>query len=370
MKHKRILFFYPSRSIGGAQTLFLRLAELFVIRGHIVTIMDYSDGYLRGNLPQGVGYIEYSEGGYYLFDKKMTVLTPLSSLCDIEKIIEISDDSKFLYWGIHPDNLTGKLRGWQRVDNALNLFKFLFKCLHISKYRKIKKKLEVTYLKGDVFFMDLACKERALDFFKIRDNASKYVPIPFGINKCANLHVKKDDFSVAWVGRLGGEKIHSLLFFLKSLNSTGHPWKVLIVGDGKCIEMIYKKDFPNLSLIFAGYIQNENLNNVLISNSIGLVAGMGTSILETSYMQIPSILLDPSYTELPENYKPRWVFNIENYTLGTFNYVGYRKGGECFSVMINDYLNDTDNEIGKKCFSYTNEKHSIDKTCDLIENLL
>ncbi len=215
--------------------------------------------------------------------------------------------------------------------------------------------------------MDSACEEITLDFFDIEATDTEFVPVPFLPVKTKLNVTSSDKRTVAWIGRIGGEKVHSLIFFLESLNISKQKWTVIIIGDGNCIDQVKEKKFENLSLKYKGYVQNEQLEQELRNERIGLVAGMRTTVLETSYMKISSILLDLSYNKFTSSYMPRWVSQIEKYTLGHYDYKKYNNQGESIQTMLSDYLNDTQDKLAEECFEYTINNHSLSKTCDLLE---
>jgi hypothetical protein len=133
-----------------------------------------------------------------------------------------------------------------------------------------------------------------------------------------------------------------------------------IIGTGDYEYLI--RDFipnPHLTINFLGTI-TERLDEILINYD--LCFAMGTSVLESAKLNIPSILVDASYIELPTDYKYRWIFESKDYILG---YLLPNEKINNNSLLMSNILyliKDVDKKstIGNKCYEYVKEHHSLD----------
>ena len=363
----KIVFFYPSKTIGGAQLLFIRMANEFAkCEKYCVKIIDFDDGYLRKHVSKDIEVISYIIDKHYYFDKKTIVLVPLSMIESIVKVIKLDNDGKFLFWGIHPENTIDILRGSHRLKKYFKNIDFMIKLINFIQYKRIKDRLLDGLANNTVIFMDKANRDRTFEFYNIVYNYETYLPIPIVENNIQFDFHKRKKNKIAWIGRLSNDKIYSLLFILKELNHTDmKDLEVYIIGDGSHKHLLKEGDYPNIKLTILGFISNDYLSNVLIENEIGMVVGMGTSILESSIMQLPSLLVDPSYVKLKETYRPRWLFQTEGYTLGSFYPI---HGENSFKDLMQEYISDNSNNLGLQCFNYVRNNHLLSEVVKKLEN--
>jgi len=139
-----------------------------------------------------------------------------------------------------------------------------------------------------------------------------------------------------------------------------------IVGSGSCESMIESSKYPHLNISSHGSIPNNQLASFIRECRIGLAFGMGTSVLETSSIKIPSMIIDPSYTPIPCGYSPRWLHNTEEYSLGEFNRT---QKGPSLESHLDMLFEDENNDLGNMCYNYTIQKHSLRATTKAIYDI-
>jgi glycosyltransferase involved in cell wall biosynthesis len=137
-----------------------------------------------------------------------------------------------------------------------------------------------------------------------------------------------------------------------------------IVGDGEYGHKIASLAFRNVSIISHGYVENDELRRLVIENGIGLAAGMGTSMLETAAMGLPSLIINPSYTEIPDSYQPKWLYEMQDFSLGEFECTSY---GKVFADLYEEYLKDTDGLIAMKCNEHVKRNHTMSEVIYSLE---
>lgn len=360
-----VIFFYPSKNIGGAQLLFSRLANKLSENKNIrVVVVDFIDGFLRGNVNSDVLCIEKKELIDLPKSNNKFVICPLSMISSIHKEMKDISIQRYIYWCIHPENTIDILKGGFKYKNN----EFLIHCFNFMKIREIKKSLLDGIENNNIFFMDETNLKRTSSFYGITVNNPKYLPIPvlpFNTTNCIDRNIN----NIVWIGRLSKDKVFSLIYALEKMNKIRSKEKINIhiIGDGQYIGLIDSSKYNNLDIIHHGFVANESIKEFIIFNHIGLAIGMGTSILETSLYGIPSLLIDPSYNYISEDYSPQWVYEIKNYTLGTFEHQFKEKS---FYEYFDEYKNDSDNIIGYKCKLYVEKNHSMDIIAEKITNEL
>ncbi|MBY3673514.1 hypothetical protein DLR69_15520 [Vibrio paracholerae] len=364
VKMKKIVFYYPSMNIGGAQLLFVRLAnEISKLSGYSASVVDFLDGYIANNININVSHIIYENKSRPKVPADCIVVTPISNIINVYNKIELKENIKFIFWGIHPENTIDILRGARYLRKFGQFGETILKLINIRCYLSIRRAILLGLSKNSVVFMDSANRDRTFKFYNIHQTYNSFLPIPVPVESELQDGGAVSKRSVAWIGRLSSEKIHSLIYSMTELDKIG-KFNFHIVGDGKYRHLLNSQCYKNLNIIYHGYIKNTGLSRLLLDNKIGLVFAMGTSVLESGMMALPSILVNPSYEPISPNYSPDWIYEAQDYTLGKFE---YNSKDLSFRDMINDYLLDDKNLIGLKCRDYVLRNHSL---CSVTSKLL
>lgn len=82
-KKNKVVFFYPSKVVGGAEYLFYRMAKQLVDRGFEVSYIDYEKGFIANKIKtnqDNINVIKYNIFNYYKLEKTTTLIVPLSFL--------------------------------------------------------------------------------------------------------------------------------------------------------------------------------------------------------------------------------------------------------------------------------------------------
>lgn len=355
-KHNVVLY-YPSKVIGGAQLLFVRMANKLGLDARInVFVIDYQDGFLRRQLSADVVCLTLDELNSNVSLKKFTVICPLSMILSIKRFVQLKTDVNYIFWCIHPENTIDILRGGYRLKKIFKKPDLFIKAVNCFTYPKIRKAIAEGLKESTIFFMDEPNKTRTLAFYGIESEYEGYLPVPIELSEQNETLIRGEPTNMVWIGRLSHDKIYSLLFVMRQLNMMGLDGIVLhVVGDGEGMKKIIETDYPNITIFLHGVVPNAQLDSFLSDKKIGLALGMGTSILETSIRRVPTLLIDPSYRAISSDYSPRWVFEIQNFNLGSFQ---HRIGAKDFSEYISEGL--SDNTIGDKCYRYVKDNHSLE----------
>lgn len=366
----KIVFYYPSRSVGGAQLLFVRLANLLALNPLVdVYVVDYVDGFLKSKLKGGVSYLPIDEFKPLNGMNDACVIAPLSMILSLKGFLENSDSFNYLFWCIHPENTVDVLRGAQRLKFLGRYSDTIVKIFNIKQFFCLRRDIKAHFRKEEVYFMDLPNLQRTEGFYRIKLGVDKFLPIPVYIPE-ENFFLKpsiKDKFNVLWLGRLSRDKIYSLLYVARKLEENrSYDICLHVIGDGDYKRYLTSFKVERLQLVLHGETNVDNIYDFIIENKIALAFGMGTSILDIAKYSVPSLIIDPSYTDISSGYKPRWLHQTKNFNLGSFE---HNEDGQEFNSMLEAVVNDRLNSIGRKCREYVSGNHCIKKVSGTILSL-
>ena len=227
--------------------------------------------------------------------------------------------------------------------------------------------------------MDKSCSDSINHYFGLT-NDSEYLPIPvMGIETKTPDNLKslikkrdRDVVSLSYIGRAEIWKINPVKKIVSDLQAgmslnnkkirfhiftdNVEEFKRLLAYNSSDVEIIYHLNVSGSDLDL--FLKNEVLLNL----------SMGTSCLESAKLGIPSILLDSSFDEFPQNYKYNWIFTTEHFSLGKIvdkNYIPTT--GYTLADILNRMLGDEFfiSEISDKCLEYTLLNHNIETVTSL-----
>jgi hypothetical protein len=368
-RNKKIAFFYASRKIGGAQLLFARLAVKYLSIGLPVLIIDYNDGFLityirnEGWEPK---FISFSDQKIKI-DQDIVLVQHLSSIHVLTKQLNLTPNSTFIFWSIHPHNINALFRFtmlYTRVSYGVS--KWVTKIFESKRRTKVKELLRELNNKKALYYMDksnyLPSQEMELFTTKI-----EYMPISIIDKEGTRNRTSFDCINFAWIGRITGEKVRPFNRILKDLNNYKGSKKIRfhIIGYG---DLSILKSKMHFEIIDHGIKSSEELNRLLLTE-IDCVFAMGTSVLESSMLSIPSILCDVSKKKMPKNYKYKWLFETTDYSLGTEAslFTGNLSGDDIIDSMSDktSYFS-----IGNQCLNYAKKNHSLDAVSSQVQEAI
>lgn len=343
-----ITFLYPSRRVGGAQLLFVRLAvELSKYDDLLVNVVDFSDGYLRSQLTSfdRITILPYIKGIVKISNETVLV-TPLSNMADLKYIVN-GDFTiiKVLFWSIHPSNL-------DFVFNANGRKWF-------GDKKKLKEFIKNISDAGNLIYMDEANFLAVNEILSI-NKKPEYLQIPIEINNyiTSSVNIEHEKLNIAWLGRVSYDKIFSIKKIVDEIKSLEDRDSVIfhVIGTGeKYNELeLYLKE-SGINYVLPGILVKNELSEYM-TNNIQLGVAMGTSCMEFAARKIPVFLIDYSEEKFPNEIKYNWLFETQNYTLGSHvNSATYRN--HKFKELINQF--NIDKSIGEKCYRYIENNHNI-----------
>lgn len=361
-----IIFYYPSKVVGGTEFLFMRLARFFSrYSGNRVYYVDYLDGFARKELSEtSVIFLDYADGIKTRIDFEGTLVTPVSNFYRMTDYLDIkSRHLKILFWCLHPYNIIHVLPiGGFLEKLGIKKMRFFLKYFYKSNYLIFKKILEEFNEYKAINFMDYTPLTFNRYMFEINFD-SLYLPI-FTEEKAIRAPVTliNNEINVGILGRLASEKIYPLINVLDNLYSLNCHKKINchIIGEGDFKFLIDEEKYAKkISIIWGGTMIHNELYQYLTGN-IDLLFAMGTSVLEGASLGIPTIMLD--YTTHPmQNNRFKWIFESFDFCVG-FSYSENKNlNKESFEDIINKiYFENQKEKLSEKCFQYYIRNHSLE----------
>jgi glycosyltransferase involved in cell wall biosynthesis len=368
----RVVFFYPSHRVGGAEYLIIRLTEYFLEHNINCYIIDFKNGIYRKlskKIPESA-FIEFKEN--FIIPEDSYIVTYPSEIKKLSEYINKNNKkNKVLFWIIHHDNFESLIPLKNHLPNFL---------LKLLLYPTIKKTIRILNEKKSLIAMNSGVLERFKYLYGVNYDIP-YCPIPVKIiNKLSTKNTNysftfksKNKFKCVWLGRISVEKIYPIKRIIEDmdlLNNVNIEFD--IIGDGEYKYIIKEfKPRSHLKVRFLGTII-ENLDSIL--KNYDICFAMGTSALEAAKLGIPTVLVDPSYCELPRGYKYRWLYETEDFNLGYMLPTEKVKENKLNIGDIFNILSDQEKKIiiGERCYQYVVNNHSLEtvakKLLDFINN--
>lgn len=242
---------------------------------------------------------------------------------DFNKVAKVNP--KLLIWRVYPSL---KINNWIQFLT----FRQIFTTLHKRE---------------SLVFMDKHCLNVLNRELRLKiDGEILFIPIKEKVNIQFAPRIKQlksqAKINISYIGR-GTEiwKIKPLKKLVYDLSKVeDKSFTIHIFTDESSL---FKEEIPghcNIEIIYYFNYFGDKLVKALNEVS-DIHFGMGTSSLEGSILGIPTIIADPSFNDLPENYRYRWIFDdIESYS-GIFIDKYYK---EFQGWGIVDILNELENE--------------------------
>jgi hypothetical protein len=304
-----LVFFFPYRRISGVPVLFSTLAEFISnnLNDIEVSIIDYEDGIINQ-------LVKNAKINRIKFEDSRIVNLPEDSILILQSILpfalrpelNINPNQQLFFWNLHPDCLIlNNLTKRRLIDNFINV-------MRIGAKLKMKSFIEFCMSKNGLVFMDDSNSIRTLSYYGIKKDPI-YLQIcgrahnELLIKREPNNNVLSNTLRFTYIGRVVDFKYYPLKKVIASLNdlvaNKTIAQKVIffVIGDGEMIIELKKFVSDSISKIevqFIGEVDNSIIPNFLIDNKIDINFAMGTSILDSMQIGVPSILLNYSYVDI------------------------------------------------------------------------
>lgn len=358
---RNISFSYPvaKNCIGGAQLLLVRIIKrLCESHLHNIRVYDYPDGFISWNLQnsnvEGYDFIELKR-----FSNKIPNLgdeTFLITNADILKkahLLQTHHRVFFLTWDLY-------FPFWDDFDALFRIRNVSF-CLPLLHKIFIKKLLR----DKAVIVLDLDGRKRLEKYSCSAFSEKNIVRLPLGgiRNQYEQSYDATKPIRICYIGRAVVWKITPVIKLLKDLNNLSGCFHLTIITDlPKIFEVQINKFLKinnnNVIVCILPSICGGELERYMIEN-VDLGVGMGTVSLEFAKLGIPTLLVDFSNNEFPDDYKYRWLHENNGNSLGSelpnYNLLGTKSMKE---ILIE--FQENASAIGQASFKYVVDNHDID----------
>ena len=342
---------WKDETAGGMQSVIYMIAKQANSVNEKIRLYGFADSYLYHKLSKNNIQFEF----YDIFIDK-NILSGSFSDDDVVVITGIGqfaaelkeNNPRILYWVVYKHSL--------REPNSF--YKY-----HIK--RNSRKILNALFLSNSVLFMDKTCADEARDYYKHAPDF-KILPVPYEMpttHITAKKSFSSQEINLTYIGRAVGWKIFPVRKMIKDLEETGVKAKLRIITDNTDIfaQELEKNELKNISVIFENHLTNEALHDYLSMNS-DIHFGMGVSCLEGASLGIPTVLIDASFSDFPDTYKYKWLFDAVGYSLGDIITSKDTFKGLTLKELITTVMSSPEkrNEIGAKCFHYVQSNHGAE----------
>ncbi|MFZ4801183.1 MAG: hypothetical protein ACOYLR_04215 [Chlorobium sp.] len=375
---RKIFFFFPYHTIGGVPVLFLRMAHALV-GGYPelhISLIDYPDGYMARNVTDSrLKILHLVPGKKIIIDDDSVCVMQSLPLWRLPEEISFGNGTRLLFWHLHPFNISPGSHWLSPQQDSFSLSLIIRKMLFAAQRQKLRKLVEECFRCQGIVFMDRANLEGVRLATGAHIDVATFVPVP-GSDSIIDLGERLKPavpLRCAWIGRLEDFKIPILSYTLKRIaayaTNRNCPVEFHIIGDGEEADQLvmFAKELKNqfFSVIFHGTVPLERLDMVLVEH-VDLLFAMGTAALEGAKLAIPVVLLDFSYTQLTADYQYRYLFDSEEYTLGSMiTDRHYCAGNSSLELILDDARGSEYEKLAMKTRSYYRQYHSLDSVLKL-----
>jgi hypothetical protein len=355
----RVVFYYPSKNIGGTQLLFVRLAQyLQYITNVEVFYVDFVNGFARETLMTSkVTFIDFVANEKLYLPKNSCVVIPANYLFQIEHIIKNLYEIRLMIWSLHPLNIIPNFYDFKSYSLVSK------KILNV-----IGVDLKRLYYVGGLQFMDHSNYITNSNYFNFQIPDTSYLPIPveeviFQLDlNSKHERLKNHTINISWLGRIDIDKIFSILNLCNEIENLSKNKKFVfyVIGEGSQLEFLQERAIRySFEIVFLGKLFGEELQSFIVKN-VDVGVAMGTSALEFAKFAKPVILIDVCNKEYSSNtLRYNLLHQTIGYSLGSvfpFKNNEIRKFlfGEALSNILDNYLLES-----HKAQQYVQLNHSI-----------
>ena len=348
---RKIIFYFPYRGVGGVSLLFKRLSSYLVDLRHVI-LVDFVDGFMGKDVPQGVNFIDIELIAKY---PKNAVLT-LQSLApwNIKDIDKFSLDTRIFFWNLHPLNLYPYIFSTYSSNPLKVLISKLLLPLSFLRKYKLKKLIEYLVSHDSLVFMDGENYKTTARYFPEINIPKNILPIFSAPGRLISRE-PGEVLRCCWIGRIVDFKVNILFHLIKRLDEAtclAGPIEMTVVGDGNAADYLKQSvsKLHNVKINFINNIESDELDNFL-DDHVDILFAMGASALEGASKGIPTFVLDFSYQPIDGLYHFRYLYEVNDYSLGEEIGVGHYEKTSTFEAQLQN-LRSNYKSMGKLTYDY------------------
>lgn len=353
------------KNIGGVENLILNLiSNRPIYNFKNIKVVGSKDSYLYHQIAQNnllCDFYDISEKSFLAEIEKDDIVVFFYYVDNFSVLKKVQ--SKAIIWNVLSDSIIN----WNRFDFEQKITKNKVLANYFTK-----KLIEYTVKNNSFFSMDQDSNEKIYNFIGKKIDIP-YLPIP--INHSDNLFLNKKitiqpkTINITYVGR--GEtmwKIYPIKKVVDDLSILKIDFVLHIFTDDSSNYKNLLSEFENKITYYYNFFGNR-LSEKLLEVS-DLHFGMGTSALEGGVIGIPTVLIDPSLSPVPAQYKYTWLYERKNYSLGKFITNEKSFPGHTIKEIL-QIFNDSNTVIdcSNLTYNYVIRNHSHEHLSSLIKNI-
>ena len=371
---KTVAFYFPYYEVSGVPVLFSNLADYFSKNYKFkISVIDFEEGYMSSSL-KGNNKIEkiiFETSKPLLIDVDIVIMQSILPFA-IRPEIKFSTNTRIMFWNLHPDNLIPNLFPFVIVRKYYpNIYRNILSIFWNKKLKLMKEFVMNSIQLNSLLFMDSANSNNTKFFLSTEINNSFFLPIACsnGVKREDKINKNVAELNFSWIGRICDFKIHILNYLILNLSEAAKKLELKvnlhIIGNGPEMDEINSKNFLHqfFNVIILGMLDKEKVDFYLNSN-IDINASMGTSVLESAKLGIPSIVLDYAFYPINFNYKFRWLHDTKYYDLAHLikKSDDTSKSYEITDIIL-EFINDRKN-LSERSYNYYISNHSLEAVAE------
>ena len=366
---KSIVFFYPSRILGGAEYLFIRLSRFLAERGFHVFYVDYSDGFARKELAgTDVVFWDFKDGEKTPIDAGDYLITPLSNFYRLPDYVDLHlPRMRLFFWSLHPYNVVHVLPECKMLMRLPETYHRVFLNLFFpGNYKRVRGLLNDLNKADAIWFMDEPNLSLNRSLWKI-PFSDDYLPIPLEAlgNDRTISDFCPDRLRIAILGRLSLDKIYSVINVLNRFLAyrTARKRVCHIIGDGEASGLIDDAKYTaQIEMQFHTSLKNRELDTFLAEN-VDILFAMGTSCLAGASLGIPVIQMDYGFSPYISDHF-HFLYDAKGFSLGDHYEKINPRDCSFQSVLDSCLTTEQKRETGLACKDYFFRSHEMRAVAD------
>lgn len=381
---KSLAFFFPYHVVSGCPVLFLnvarKMASLYPDE-YKLYVVDYEDGYMAKNLTKedNISVIAFQDGKVCEIKTDYVIMQAYLPEA-IRPEFKPSKETKVMMWVLYPWNFYPIVFPFnfcrEFIEGHEDLYSKVLRTMYRGEIKKCRAFLDHLMKTGSVAFMDLPTLEttkRALSLERIE----KPLMIPIASSDPTGERYTKihDDESIhlGWVGRLCDFKIHILNCAMKQARKYADTSKQRVifhvVGNGELEHLLYQSESEFFRVDWVGSVKKQELDRYMMEN-FDINFAMGTSVIESAKLGIPTVKCDFSYVPVCDDYVFRWFHETTDYDVGhRITDADIEVGNGSFAGIINEYIQRKE-ELGSLDYTFYKSNFSLSVVSKMLHKQL
>lgn len=366
--NKRIIFYYESVGVGGAQLLFVRLAKYLNEQGHNVGYICKQGTFLRKTLQSSdtITFFDQDNLESYNFTDNDVIVTVLSYIYKLKALNISNGQIKVFLWDVHPFNYI-EYMAFSYFYKKNSSFSPFFKFIEKTVVNKFKNNMELLSSNNSIAFMCKKNLEFNRGFFEF-SVPERLVPICLAVPHEKHINRLKskqsDSLNIAWLSRLDEDKVALLNILLDSMSELDSiKLKLYVIGEGQDEHNIQVP--KNVEIILVGRLIDEALDTFIVNN-IDCGFAVGTASLEFAKLAIPTFLVPgndaiKAYQNVATKYIPLHYITGFDVAVESYHMDRTLTLEQCVNLVKNNY-----NTIANQTYKHVLEYHSMNFTASIL----